>query len=96
MKSTKTFISSLIQRNIYFVVTQSPLRLPSFNHFSFHPSIYKYLEAKDIHTPSYCQYGLFSALEKEKNKVYHLTAPTGSGKTLAYLLPIVSHLKREE
>jgi ATP-dependent RNA helicase RhlE len=85
-----------ILRTLSYGFVQPTLRLPSFHHFPFHDSIFKYLEASDIHTPTYIQYAFFSALAKEKNKVYHLTAPTGSGKTLTYLLPIISQLKQEE
>ena len=78
---------------ICYYHSQSSLRLPSFHHFSFYPAIYKYLEAEDIHTPTYCQYAFFSTLQKNTHRFYHFTAPTGSGKTLAYLLPIISQLK---
>ena len=76
--------------------SQSSLRLPSFEHFQLHPSLFKYLEANQIHTPTYIQYATLSAIHNNSHRFYHLTAPTGTGKTLAYLLPITSALKQQE
>lgn len=91
-KTTHSF-TPLLKKIVQFASKESPLRLPSFDHFPFHPTITQFLQAKDIHTPTYSQYALFSSLSKDTNKIHHLTAPTGSGKTLSYLLPITSALK---
>ena len=96
MLTNRLLAQSLLLRNKYFSTVDSSLRLPSFHHFPLHPTIYNYLEAKDIHTPTFCQYSFFSSLQRSTENVFHLTAPTGSGKTLSYLLPISSELKHEE
>lgn len=73
------------------------MRLPSFSHFPLHSSINSFLEAKDIHTPTFIQYALLSAYHTKNNeKIQHIVSPTGTGKTLAYMLPIVDSLKKEE
>lgn len=71
------------------------LRLPSFTHFPLHSTIHSYLQASEIHTPTYIQYALLSSLHRGAT-IHHLTSPTGSGKTLAYMLPMCSSLKQEE
>lgn len=92
---SKSFYSTLITRRIVYFASKEPkIRLPSFEHFTFHSSVYKYLEAEDIHTPTYSQYAFFTHLAKNTHQFHHLTAPTGSGKTLSYLLPISSALKQ--
>lgn len=79
-----------------FTTKQAPLRLPSFSHFPLHPSIFKYLETNNIHTPTFIQYSLLASLAKKQHSLHHITSPTGSGKTLSYLLPALSQLKKEE
>jgi superfamily II DNA/RNA helicase len=79
-----------------FTTKQAPLRLPSFSHFPLHPTIFKFLEGNNIHTPTYIQYALLASLAKKQPSLHHITSPTGSGKTLSYLIPALSHLKKEE
>lgn len=53
-------------RIIYFFTNkQAPLRLPAFDHFPLHPTIFKYLEANNIHTPTFIQYSLLASLLKK-------------------------------
>jgi superfamily II DNA/RNA helicase len=86
------FRNSIIIFN--FSIKQAPLRLPSFSHFPLHSSIFNYLDASSIHTPTFVQYALLASLAKYQSSIHHITSPTGSGKTLAYLIPICSALKK--
>lgn len=38
------------------------LQLPSFSHFPLHSSLEQYLEARDLHTPTFIQYALLTKL----------------------------------
>jgi superfamily II DNA/RNA helicase len=77
-----------------FTTKQAPLRLPSFSHFPLHSSIFKFLEANNLHTPTFIQYALLASITKKQSQLHHITSPTGSGKTLSYLIPTLSHLKK--
>jgi hypothetical protein len=44
MKAARAVTASLLSVK-FWASTESLLRLPSFHHFPFHPSIFKYLEA---------------------------------------------------
>ena len=77
--------------------TKKSTNLPSFNNYKFIPEIVKFVETKDILTPSPIQQLTFNYFSENNNKKpMFIGGPTGSGKTLAFLIPILNDLKRLE
>ena len=87
-------------RNVYRGLGSSKrgIGIPSFQNYNFIESINKYLDEKQVTTPSPVQQLVFEHFIAGKNRseACFIGGPTGSGKTLAYLLPLIQQLKEEE
>lgn len=81
-----------------FSATKKSIGIPSFQNYRFIDSINKYLEEKQVSTPSPVQQLVYQhfMVTKQKTEACFIGGPTGSGKTLAYLLPLIQELKIEE
>ena len=81
-----------------FVSPKKSIGIPSFQNYSFIESIQKYLNDKNVTTPSPIQQLVYEHYLNRKNssEACFVGGPTGSGKTLAYILPMIQRIKEDE